>query len=237
MKGYQSDFGVTKQVLPPFPNLPMNSPSNFGFGSPMRSTGPPKITTHTFQAPGGLGTRTIVEEPFEIDQPPHYEKVRSIVHRPISIPQPPETHIYEEIINVPVLIQPQPEKRIIREVYEKPVFIPQPPERQIVRELFQKPVLYQPPPERHIVHDVVRKNFLVPQPPKSLIMRKEYNEPPVLFEEGIQPNEGIRHNPVGIPMMPSYSNIMNQAQSIPPSNPAFRGQFFGSPRLVSSKII
>ena len=242
---------IRDSIPPPYPaplipsyREPVTSPiigSGYHMGSPMRSTGPPQVTTHYFHAPGGMGTRTIIEEPFEIEQPPHYETVRSVVHRPISIPQPPETHIVEEVVNTPIVVHPPPERKIVREVYERPIQIPQPPERQIVREVYQRPVVYQPPPEKHIVHDIVRKSVWVPQPPKSIMVRKEYDEPPVILDEGLPPVGGVSY--AGGPIMhaqpPLYSHILPTESFHPPLNASIpRASVVASPpRLVSSRIL
>jgi len=153
------------------------------FHNPMRKAGPPKVTTETFNSPGGLGRRTIIEEPFEIEQAPKLQKVRTIVNRPISIPQPPDTHVIEEIIESPVIVHPPPQKQIIREVIERPISIPQPPEKRIIREVIKRPIQIQPPPERKVIHDIIRRSVLVDQPPKSIMIRKEYEEPPRFFGE------------------------------------------------------
>ena len=233
----------TSQVIPSYSG-PIGTPvagAAYQIGSPMRSTGPPQVTTHSFHAPGGIGTRTIIEEPFEIEQPPHYETVRSVVHRPITIPQPPETHIVEEVVNTPIMVQPPQERKIVREVYERPIEIPQPPERQIVREVYQRPVVYQPPPEKHIVHDIVRKSVWVPQPPKSIMVRKEYDEPPVIFDEGYPLAGGVSY--AGAPVFNShpqvYSHILPTESNPLPLNAPVPGTSVvaSPPRLVSSRIL
>jgi len=155
----------------------------------MRKTGQPTIIQEKIQSPAGIGTRTIIEEPFEIDQPPSLQKIRKIVNRPVTIPQPPETTIIEEVVESPIIVHPPPQRKIVREVVERPVSIPQPPERKVIREVYKRPIEIHPPPEKRIVHDVVRRSILVDQPPKSIMIRKEYEEKPIFFESSqIEPN-------------------------------------------------
>jgi len=176
-------LSVRSRPLIDYPVPPSTSNYANPMKSPLRRTGNPIITQKTYKGIEGMARKTIIEEPFEIEQPPRVETIQEIVQRPITIPKPPQTKIFEEIIEEPVFVQPPPKTHVIREIIETPVTIPQPRERRMVRERVKIPIHIQPPSETRIIQDVVTKKVLVDQPPKQVIFRSEYDDPLVYYED------------------------------------------------------
>ena len=185
----------------------------------LKNAGPQRISTSTYQTPAGMATKTIIEEPFYIEQPPKISKVYSVVNKPITIQPPPETQIVEEVINVPYIVQPPPQKQIIMSILNKPIEISQLPEKQIIRQKFQTPVLVQPAPEKFIINQKVQKKVLINQPPKTVIKRTEYSEPPIMLDDGIETQISNLGSPSKFNQVPIKSGqVLYTGSFVEPSN-------------------
>lgn len=71
---------------------------NYGqvWGSPAGMLSPnAQVRQEAMPTPAGMGNRTIVEEHFEIPNPPQVQTIKSYVPRQITIPQPPMAQLIE----------------------------------------------------------------------------------------------------------------------------------------------
>ena len=201
------------------PNMP---------GAQVVPGGPQNVRTEQFQTPAGMGTRTIIEEPFFIPQPPQRQVVTNVVPRQISIPQAPEQRIIEEVYPRSVVIPKPPHPEVIRQPVQRIVEIPQPPETRVVQQLYRKPVLVPAPVQYRTVYDKVQRSVIVPNPPRIQMQRTEFNQGAIMSGIVPPPTQPPLMNSVIAPPIPqsfpiNQINPLAASFSQPPMYPPVAG--------------